>query len=156
MRPASTASDPGGSSSPNWAGRRGSRWFLWWGRSPGQIWETQLRHPESSPESRQSGQSVYCCQPGTHWEYLDSEEGDGSLAGELEEEHEDEDDKERVEDWLLENISELKLLIAQHFGHFFVQIHQGVQVVLMESQDILSKYKILLVTRKILMRTTKS
>ena len=69
----------------------------------------------------------------THRKYLYSEEGDGSLAGELEEEHEDEDDKEGVEDWLLENISELKLLIAQHFRHFFVQSHEGVEVVLMES-----------------------
>ena len=69
----------------------------------------------------------------THRKYLYSEEGDGSLAGELKEEHEDEDDKEGVEDWLLENISELKLLIAQHFRHFFVQSHEGVEVVLMES-----------------------
>ena len=68
---------------------------------------------------------------------MDSEEGDGSLAGELEEEHEDKDDEEGMEDWLLENISELKLLIAQHFRHFFVQSDEGVQVVLMESQDIL-------------------
>ena len=71
---------------------------------------------------------------------MDSEESDGSLPGELEEEHEDEDDKERVEDWLLENISELELLIAQHLRHFFVQSHQSMQVVLMESQDVLGKY----------------
>ena len=76
----------------------------------------------------------------THGEYLDSEEGDGSLAWELEEEHEDEDDEEGVEDWLLENISELKLFIAQHFRHFFVQSDQGMEVVLVESQHVLEKY----------------
>ena len=62
------------------------------------------------------------------------------MPGELEEEHEDEDDKERMEDRLLENISELKLLIAQHFRHFFVQSHEGVEVVLVESEDVLGKY----------------
>ena len=57
MTRASTASGPAGSSWLNWGGRRGSRWFLWWGHSPGQIWGTRLRHPEH--QSRQSAdQSV--------------------------------------------------------------------------------------------------
>ena len=43
-------------------------------------------------------------------EYLDGVEGDGPLARELNQEHENKNHKEGVEDWLLENIQEPEFL----------------------------------------------
>ena len=66
----------------------------------------------------------------THWEYLDSEECDGSLAGELEEDHQDEDDEERMQDWLLEYVPKPELLIRLFLRDLVIQSHKGMKVIL--------------------------
>ena len=65
---------------------------------------------------------------------------DGSLSGELQEKHEHQDDEEGMEDRLLEDVSEPEPVIGDlGLGHLGVECHQGVEVVLMEREQILQK-----------------
>ena len=65
---------------------------------------------------------------------------DGSLSGELQEKHEHQDDEEGMEDRFLEDVSEPEPVIGDlGIGHLGVERHQGVEVVLMEREQILQK-----------------
>ena len=74
----------------------------------------------------------------THVKYLSSVKSNSSLARELEEEHEDEDDEERVKDGLLENITEFELY-SFLIGHFFIQGIESCNLVVLSGKSLLKE-----------------
>ena len=74
----------------------------------------------------------------THVKYLSSVKSNSSLARELEEEHEDEDDEERVKDGLLENITEFELYYFL-IGHFFIQGIESCNLVVLSGKSLLKE-----------------
>ena len=68
-------------------------------------------------------------------EYLHSVEGDDALATELKDEHEDEDDEERMEDGDLEDVEEAK--VSRRLRRPGIHRRQRVEVVAVKTQDLL-------------------
>lgn len=62
------------------------------------------------------------------------------MSRELQEKHEHQDDEEGMEDRLLEDVLEPEPVVGDlRLGHLGVERHQGVEVVLVEREQILQK-----------------